>query len=370
MKLILILIPLSVFLFSIFTNDLIQNNIIYAQTESPLPSSPSSDPLTTVQSILKTLDDDAVKALEKTNMTKPQLQSSSPSSPSSPSSSSSPSLPSSSSDPLISPQSILKTLVDDAVEALEKTNMTKTLLNLNIVLQALKESNENSSSIETTKLLLNDAIKALNDNDATRASTYMGLASQQLGDYPSKGDTQTNTSNTNTIASKNYLLYENPTFGIKIKYPDNWSLRTYSYNLVLNNTVAGFYSPSKTASELGNVSGVSGNFVPYLDIFVFSSKNMSLDKIMDSRIDRIQNSTYFLISESKQFTLKGNQSAYSIIYSINSGKDELFKKMQVYTIYDSKVYLITFTSQEALFADYRSTIQEMINSFELLKRGL
>ena len=278
-----------------------------------------------------------------------------------------PPLPSSS-DPLTTSQSILKTLVDDAVEALEKTNMTKTLLNLNIVLQALKESNENSSSIEATKLLLNDAIQALNNNDTTRASAYMGLASQQLGDYPSKGDTQSTTSNPNTIASKTYLLYENPTFGIKIKYPDNWSLRTYSYNPALNNTVAGFYSPSKTASELGNISGVSGHFVPYLDIFIFSSKNMSLDKIIDSRIDRIQNNTYFLISESKPFTLKGNQSAYTIIYSINSGKDEIFKKMQVYTIYGNKVYLITFTSQEALFAEYRPTIQEMVNSFELLKR--
>jgi len=352
MKCILKLILLSVFLFSIFINGLIiQNNIIYAQIEPQLPSSsssPSSDPLTTIQSILKTLDDDAVKALEKTNMTEPPLPSSS--------------------DPLTTSQSILKTLVDDASEALEKTNMTKTLLNLNIVLQALKEFKENSSSIETTKLLLKDAIQALNNNETTRASAYMGLASQQLGAYPSKNETQSTNSNPNTIARKNYLLYENPTFGIKIKYPDNWSLRTYTYNLALNNTIAGFYSPSKTASELGNVSGVSGHFVPYLDIFVFSSKNMSLDKIIDSRIDRIQNSTYFLISESKPFTLTGNQSAYSITYSINSGKDELFKKMQVYTIYGNKVYLITFTSQEALFAEYKSTIQEMINSFELLKR--
>ena len=355
MKLILILIPIAVFLFSILTNDLIQNNVIYAQTEPPLspslPSSPSSlsDPLTTVQSILKTLDENAVKAVEKTNITEAPLPSSS--------------------DPLTTSQSILKTLVDDAVEAMEKTNMTKTLLNLNIVLQALKESNENSSSIEATKILLNDAIQALNNNDTTRASAYMGLASQQLGvEEPSKVDTQSTASDTNTIiASKTYLLYENPTFGIKIKYPDNWSLRTYSYNPALNNTVAGFYSPSKTASELGNISGVSGHFVPYVDIFVFSSKNMSLDKIIDSRIDRIQNSTYFLISESKPFTLKGNQSAYTITYSINSGKDEIFKKMQIYTIYGNKVYLITFTSQEALFAQYRPTIQEMVNSFELLK---
>ncbi len=248
-------------------------NLILPPSSPSTPSSPSSDPLTTIQSILKTLDDNAGKAMEKTNMTEPLLPSSS--------------------DPLTTSQSILKTLVDDASEALEKNNMTKTLINLNIVLQALKESNENSSSIEATKLLLKDAIQALNNNDTNRASAYMGLATQQLGDYPSKDETQSTDSNTDRIASKNYLLYENPTFGIKIKYPDNWSLRTYSYNLALNNTVAGFYSPSKTASELGNVSGVSGHFVPYLDIFVFSSKNMSLDKIIDSRIDRIQQDIFF-----------------------------------------------------------------------------
>jgi len=39
-------------------------------------------------------------------------------------------------------------------------------------------------------------------------------------------------------------------------------------------------------------------------------------------------------------------------------------------MYGNKVYLITFTSQEALFAEYRSTIQEMVNSFELLKRTI
>jgi hypothetical protein len=89
-----------------------QNNIIYAQVEpslpsSSLPSSPSSDPLTTAQSILKTLDENAVKALKKTNTIEP-------------------SLPSSSSESLTTPQSILKILVDDAGEALKKTNTTKT----------------------------------------------------------------------------------------------------------------------------------------------------------------------------------------------------------------------------------------------------
>ncbi len=340
---------LSVFSFSIFTNDLImQNNIIYAQVEPSLPSSPSSDLLTTAQSILKTLDENAVKALEKTNTIEPPL-------------------PSSSSESLTTPQSILKTLVDNAGEALKKTNTTKTLLNLNIVLQALKESNENSSSIEATKLLLNDAIQAVNNKDNSKASVYMELVSEQLGAQPTNNGTYPTATNANTIDSKNYLSYQNPLFEIKIKYPDNWSVRTYTYNLALNNTIVGFYSPSKTASELGNISGVSGLFVPYLDIFVFSSKNKTLDEIIDGIINRIQNSTYYLVSKSEPFMLKGNQSAYMLVYSITTGKDELFKKIQVYTIFKSKVYLITFTAQDSLFSNYMPVVKKMIDSFEFGK---
>lgn len=113
-------------------------------------------------------------------------------------------------------QSILKTLVDNAVEALEINNTTKTLLNLNIVLQALKESNENSSSIEVTKLLLNDTIQAVNNKDTSRASAYTGLASEQLEAGTTYYSTPS-TANANTVASKNFLSYENPVFEIKIK---------------------------------------------------------------------------------------------------------------------------------------------------------
>jgi serine/threonine-protein kinase len=161
-----------------------------------------------------------------------------------------------------------------------------------------------------------------------------------------------------------FQTYQNNIFGIKIRYPDGWSVRSYPYNNGSNNTVVGFYSPSKTASQLGNISGVSGHFVPYLDIFAFDSKNMSLDKIINGRINRIQNTSDFVL-DSKPFTLKGNHSAYMLLYSTTTGGDEFFKKMQVYTIIGNKVYLITFTAQEALFSNYLPTVRKMIDSFEI-----
>ena len=129
-------------------------------------------------------------------------------------------------------------------------------------------------------------------------------------------------------------------------------------------------SPSKTGSELGNVSGVSGNFVPYLDVFVFDSKNLSLDQIVKGRINYFSNNTDFVIHESKPFALNnGNnnnkQQAYMLDYSATVGRDELFRKMQAYTMFDSKVFVITFTSQQGLFSNYTPIVQKMINSFAI-----
>jgi serine/threonine-protein kinase len=173
------------------------------------------------------------------------------------------------------------------------------------------------------------------------------------------------TNKTKTVdneTSAGFQTYQNHIFGIKIRYPDSWYVRSYPYNNAGNNTVVGFYSPSKTASQLGNISGVSGHFVPYLDIFAFDRKNISLDEIINERINRIQNTSDFVL-DSNPFTLKGNHPAHVLVYTTITGGDESFRKMQVYTIFGDKVYLITFTAQDALFSNYLPTVQKMIDSF-------
>ena len=112
---------------------------------------------------------------------------------------------------------------------------------------------------------------------------------------------------------------------------------------------------------------VYSSYKPYLDVFVFDSKNMSLDQIVKGRINYFSNNTDFAIHESKQYVLdngsNNKQQAYMLDYSATVGGDELFRKMQVYTMFDSKVYVITFTSQQALFSNYEPIVQKMINSF-------
>jgi hypothetical protein len=145
------------------------------------------------------------------------------------------------------------------------------------------------------------------------------------------------------------LGYDNSIWGIRIQYPSNWSVTETSYNPDANNTIVIISSPSKTASELGNISGVSRSFVPYLDIYVFDSKNMSLDKIINGTINKFHNNENFAIHESKPIVLKSNLQGYMLVYDATVEGDEFFRKMQVYTIMNSKVYAITLLPKQHPF---------------------
>ena len=196
------------------------------------------------------------------------------------------------------------------------------------------------------------------------SSTLQSAIGQSLSSSPAPPPSSA--SNTNTAATSNFLTYHNPILGIQIQYPSDWSVIENSYNPdAENNTIVGFFAQSKTSSELGNISGVSGSFVPYLDIYVFDSKNMSLDKIIDATVNKFRNNENFVINESKPFAVKGNHPAHMLVYDAIVGGDEFFRKMQVYSMFGSKIYVLSFTSQHALFSNYIPIVQKMVSSFEI-----
>ncbi|HKG41878.1 MAG TPA: PsbP-related protein [Nitrososphaeraceae archaeon] len=176
-------------------------------------------------------------------------------------------------------------------------------------------------------ILFTFSLLFLNNNSATVQSAI----GQSLSSPPPSSSLASNT-NTTTTAS-NFLTYNNPILGIQIQYPSDWSVIENSYNpKAENNTIIGFFAQSKTSSELGNISGVSGIFVPYLDIYVFDSKNMSFDKIVDATVNKFRNNENFVINESKPFAVKDNHPAHILVYDAIVGGDEFFRKMQVYVM--------------------------------------
>jgi hypothetical protein len=157
--------------------------------------------------------------------------------------------------------------------------------------------------------------------------------------------------------------YANPFIKFQLTYPKNWTVIEYPYNPISNNTIVGFYSNAKASSELGNMSGVSGNFVPYLDVYEFNSKNMSLNDLSQSLKNKFNNNTNIAIDEIKPIILKGNRGGFEIVFDVIVGNEEHFKKIQTYTIIGNKTYVLTFTAQRDLFADYLPIVHNITSSF-------
>lgn len=266
----------------------------------------------------------------------------------------------------------VKTLLTGAIENLQKGNVNNTLDHLNLIDKQLSSPtlNQNTSSTQqqTIKLLIQDAKDALIAQDNNRAFIYLNLSAQhadlEFSDNNTADTMQSSTNLTNTTTNITIQDYTNPVFGFQMQYPSNWTAIESEYNPSANNTVVGFFAQSKTASELGNISGVSGSFVPYLDIYTFDSKNMSLGKIVNSTISNLLPQENFVVYESRPDVISGNLSGHVLLYDTIVGDGEHFRKLQVYTIVDENVFVITYTSQQALFPVYLSAVHRMVESFE------
>jgi hypothetical protein len=257
----------------------------------------------------------------------------------------------------------IKKLFDIATSSLQQSNIDETKKVLEMIQSSLLKTDTSASlPLANTKVFVNDAIESVNSKNITKALSYISLATKNLGGLQPNNN---NTSQNIAAAKKDdFKTYDNPLTGIRMAYPKNWTVIEYRYNPISNNTIAGFYSNGKTSSELGNISGVSGNFVPYLDVFEFNSKNMSLNDISQGIMKKFSNTTKFAIEESKPILLRNNKQGFEITYDVNVGTGEHLRKLQAYTLIGDKAYTISFTSQRDLFADYLPIANEMINSFE------
>lgn len=267
----------------------------------------------------------------------------------------------------------VKTLLTGAIENLQRGNANNTLEHLNLIGEQLASSsiNQTSSAAQqrTLKLLVQDAIDSLLDQDNDRAFVYLNLSAQNIGlQFTAENTTSSNSrliSSTNaTTTNVSILEYINPVFGFRMQYPSNWTAIESEYNPAANNTIVGFFAQSKTASELGNISGVSGSFVPYLDVYTFDSKNFSLARIVNSTISNLQPQENFVVYESRPEVLGGNLTGHVLLYDTIIGDGEHFRKLQAFTILNGEVFIITYTAQQALFPNYLSAVHKMVESFE------
>jgi eukaryotic-like serine/threonine-protein kinase len=182
---------------------------------------------------------------------------------------------------------------------------------------------------------------------------YQQIMAEIITITPSQGNTTTITT------SSPFLTYENPTYRIRIQYPSDWEKLEFSQR----NIVVIFRSSQENSSDtkLENLLIQVGNL---------PSQNIPLDEVVRANINKLKQSLIdFELIELNATTLSGNNPAHKVVYINREGEDEL-KTMQVVSIKEDKVYLITYTAEASRYDRYLPTIQKMIDSFRIGDSGI
>ena len=155
----------------------------------------------------------------------------------------------------------------------------------------------------------------------------------------------------------NLLNYENPTYGIKMQYPKDWTASTSgipSYNGII-----GFYSPLQSLSDTLPAELT-------LSITTYS-KPISLDEYTKTTLAALEKQG-IKIDESTQNALAGKP-GHKITFSPPSPATQItpvsLKVMQAWTIIDNKVYLLSFSADSSKYTTYLPTVQKMLASFQI-----
>jgi len=156
--------------------------------------------------------------------------------------------------------------------------------------------------------------------------------------------------------TSNFLTYQNPTYGIKIQYPSDWTMSQTGLRDYTN--IVAFYTP------LQNLTAVPSQFLLSRTHY---SQNITLNDYSKLVSATLQQPGVQIV-ESKPFTLGDGTPAHSIVFIPPSGnvpfKPEI---MLVWTVKGSNVYTLLYSGDAAKYSFYLPTIQKMINSFEITK---
>ena len=137
-----------------------------------------------------------------------------------------------------------------------------------------------------------------------------------------------------------------------IKYPSKWEI-VKGGDMPLN----AFFSPKESTED---------KFQENVNVLIQSlpEENIDLDKYSDISEREIKTMlTNAVIIESKR--IKDNsQNYHKLIYTGDQGIYHL-KFEQYFYVNDSKAYVITFTSEQDKFANYKEIGENILNSFKL-----
>ena len=160
--------------------------------------------------------------------------------------------------------------------------------------------------------------------------------------------------------SNNFLLYENPSYGIKIKYPENnWGIQ--KQDNFSGEVVKLFPGNQNQLSSCPIDVFINVNDFPEGQILSLDEyKNFALKKIQD-----INPNTKITDSSTSKTTLS-NFRAYKLVYTRQDEGCNL-QVMEIGTVRNGKAYFINYTAEEKQYSQLLPTVEKMINSFQIVE---
>ena len=160
------------------------------------------------------------------------------------------------------------------------------------------------------------------------------------------------------VSEPGFKIYDNPKYGISLKYPHNWNSIENVGNISNHSIVANLYSYG-----YNNISAYTQNV--NLVIGQLSNNRTSLQNYTTAGIAMLAHQfSNFTLDQINRTTLSANP-AIQIIYTLNEGLTTV-KQMQVWTLKDGKDYILTYSAAPSSQFDI-STAKKIFDSFMIVK---
>jgi serine/threonine-protein kinase len=153
------------------------------------------------------------------------------------------------------------------------------------------------------------------------------------------------------------LTYTNPTQGIEMQYPKDWTAS--SNGIPSYNGIIGFYSPLQNLSDV-----LPAQLMLSLSTY---SQAVSLDEYTKTTIEALEQQN-IKVDESSASTLAGKPAQRITFSPPNPQNPNIplnFKVMQIWTVIDNKVYLLSFNADTSRFSNHMPTVQKMLDSLKI-----
>jgi hypothetical protein len=153
-----------------------------------------------------------------------------------------------------------------------------------------------------------------------------------------------------------FLPYDNPTYGIFMQYPSNWTASTSGLEDYID--LIAFYSP---------LQNVSDSFPARLKISVpVYSQNISLQEYTNFILTTLNQSEQIDVRNSSEATVAGYP-GYRVVLANQPFPNStlIFYQMNTWTTIGNKVYLLTYEGEESTFNRHLPQVSQMLESLRI-----